>query len=319
MGAYQTFNQDAAGNIGNAGTVTTSAPSYTTGTTAALSLTLNGLLRVDGSGVTQPISAAALPLPTGASTSALQTSGNATLTAISAQLPTTLGQKTMANSLAVVLASDQSVITISGNIGVAQGSTTTAELGPLVQGAVTTAAPTYTTATTNPLSLTVAGALRVDGSAVTQPISAAALPLPAGAATSALQTAGNATLTAISGQLPATLGQKVSAASLSVVISSDQTPIPVTSSLSTTATITSVTNSLTTGVLLASNTARRGFMIFNDSIAIVFVAFAATASTTAFSVKLQPGAEYEPGIDYTGVISAISSAAVGACRITEFT
>lgn len=319
MGAYQTNNQDALGNIGVAAAVTTSAPTYTTGSTAALSLTLNGLLRVDGSGAVQPISAAALPLPTGASTSALQTAGNLTLTAISGQLPATLGQKTMANSLAVVLASDQSVISITGNIGVAQASTTAGELGPLVQGAVTTAAPTYTTATTNPLSLTVAGALRVDGSAVTQPISAAALPLPAGAATAALQTTGNTTLSAISGQLPATLGQKVSASSLSVVISSDQSPIPVTASLSSTAVITSVANSLTTGVLLASNSARRGFIIFNDSLAILFIAFAATASTTAFSVKLQPGSEYEPGIDYTGVISAISSAAVGSARITEFT
>lgn len=319
MGAYQTFNQDALANIGTAASVTTSAPTYTTGSTAALSLTLNGLLRVDGSGVTQPISAAALPLPTGASTSALQTTGNATLVTISGQLPTTLGQKTMANSLAVTIASDQSALAITSAANYAQGATTAGEIGPLIQAAVTTAAPTYTTATTNPLSLTTAGALRVDGSAVTQPISAAALPLPTGASTSALQTAGNATLTAISGQLPATLGQKASAASFAVVIASDQSPIPVTSSLSTTAVITSVANSLSTGVLLASNTARRGFMIFNDSLAVVFVAFAATASTTAFSVKLQPGAEYEPGIDYTGVISAISSLAVGACRITEFT
>lgn len=319
MALAQTFNQDNLGNIGNAGAVTTSAPTYTSGTTAALSLTLNGLLRVDGSGVTQPISAASLPLPTGAATAALQTSGNASLTAISAQLPTTLGQKTMANSLAVVIASDQSPIAVTSAANYAQGATTAGEIGPLIQAATTATAPTYTTATTNPLSLTTVGALRVDGSAVTQPISAVALPLPAGASTSALQTAGNATLTAISGQLPATLGQKTSAASFAVVLASDQSPIPVTSSLSSTAVITSVANSLTTGVLLASNTARRGFIIFNDSLAIVFLAFSATASTTAFSVKLQPGSEYEPGIDYTGVISAISSAAVGACRITEFT
>lgn len=319
MAAYQTNNQDVAGNIGTAAQVTTSSPTYTANTLQALSLTLNGLLRVDGSGVTQPISAAALPLPTGASTSALQITGNTTLSAISVQLPATLGQKTMANSLAVTIASDQSVLAITGNIGVAQGSTTAAELGELVQGAVTTASPTYTTATTNPLSLTTAGALRVDGSAVTQPISAASLPLPAGAATSALQTTGNTSLSSIVTQLPATLGQKTSANSLAVVISSDQSPIPVTSSLSSTATITSVSNAITTTTVLASNSGRRGFMIYNDSLAVVFIAFAATASTTAFSIKLQPGSEYEPGIDYTGVISSIASAAVGALRITEFT
>lgn len=319
MALAQTFNQDAVANIGVAASVTTSAPTYTTGTTAALSLTLNGLLRVDGSGVTQPISAASLPLPTGASTSANQVIINSTLLTISGQLPTTLGQKTMANSFAVTIASDQSPIAITSATNYAQGSTTAGEVGPLIQAAVTTAAPTYTTATTNPLSLTIAGALRVDGSAVTQPISAVSLPLPTGASTSALQTTGNASLASIDGKLPATLGQKTSAASFAVVIASDQSPISVTNSVSATATITSVANTITTGVLLASNTARRGFIIYNDSLTTVFLAFAATASTTAFSVKLNSGSEYEPGIDYTGVISRICGAALGNCLVTEFT
>lgn len=75
---------------------------------------------VDGSGFTQPISASALPLPTGAATSALQTTGNTSLADIdttvgdiSAQLPATLGQKTMDNSLAVAIASDQSSIPVT--------------------------------------------------------------------------------------------------------------------------------------------------------------------------------------------------------------
>jgi len=45
----------------------------------------------------------------------------------------------------------------------AQGSTTSGENNVLVAGATTTAAPTYTTATTNPLSLDTAGNLRVTG------------------------------------------------------------------------------------------------------------------------------------------------------------
>jgi len=48
---------------------------------------------------------------------------------------------------------------------VAQGSATSGEKGPLMQGAVTTSAPSYTTAQTSPLSLTTGGALRVDASA----------------------------------------------------------------------------------------------------------------------------------------------------------
>jgi hypothetical protein len=54
----------------------------------------------------------------------------------------------------------------------------------------------------------------------TQPISATALPLPSGAATAALQTQ-------ISGQLPASLGAKASAASLSVTFATDQAALPV--------------------------------------------------------------------------------------------
>lgn len=318
MALNQSFNQDAAGNIGVSATVSTSTPIYTTGVVSPLSLTLSGLLRVDGSNVTQPISASTLPLPVGASTSALQSTGNATLLTLSSQLPTTLGQKTSANSLSVVIASDQTLLTITGNIGVAQASTTAGEIGPLVQGAVTTAAPTYTTATTNPLSLTVAGALRVDGSAVTQPISAAALPLPAGASTSALQTTGNTSLASIDTKLPAQ-GQATMAASVPVVIASNQTPIPVSIDLSSTATISSLAMSITSQVLLAANANRRGFIIYNDSLGMLFVSFTGTASTTAFSTKIQAGGEYEPGVDYTGVISAIGSVAVGNVRITEFT
>lgn len=46
----------------------------------------------------------------------------------------------------------------------AQASTTAAQTGPLVQGAVTTSAPSYTTAKTSPLSLDINGGLRVNNS-----------------------------------------------------------------------------------------------------------------------------------------------------------
>ncbi|NDC25664.1 MAG: hypothetical protein EBZ49_16255, partial [Proteobacteria bacterium] len=53
----------------------------------------------------------ALPLPTGAATSALQTTGNLTLSTISGKLPAVLGTQTIANSMAVNIASDQIVPT----------------------------------------------------------------------------------------------------------------------------------------------------------------------------------------------------------------
>jgi len=68
----------------------------------------------------------------------------------------------------------------------------------------------------------------------TQPISAAALPLPSGAATSALQTTGNTSLSNIDGKLNS-LGQKTMAASVPVVISSDQSPVAVSGTVTSTA------------------------------------------------------------------------------------
>jgi hypothetical protein len=110
----------------------------------------------------------------------------------------------------------------------AQGSTTSGQSGNLIQGAVTTAAPTYTTAQTNPLSLNTSGGLRVDGSGVTQPVSGTV---------TANQGTANATPwnenIAQWGGTNTTLGQKVSASSVPVVIASDQSAIPVTFSTGT--------------------------------------------------------------------------------------
>jgi hypothetical protein len=69
-------------------------------------------------GVTNGVVVNSSALPTGASTSALQTSGNSSLTSIAAGTPTSLGQKTMANSMSVVIASDQSVVPVSLPTGV---------------------------------------------------------------------------------------------------------------------------------------------------------------------------------------------------------
>lgn len=82
-----------------------------------------------------------ISLPTGASTSALQTTGNTSLS------------------------------TIATTLTLAQGSTTSGQTGGLTMGAVTTTAPTYSTGQTDSLSLTLTGALRTDGSGTTQPIS----------------------------------------------------------------------------------------------------------------------------------------------------
>ncbi|HTV32758.1 MAG TPA: hypothetical protein VME69_06605 [Methylocella sp.] len=167
-----------------------------------LTATISGSVAVTGTfwQTTQPVSAANLPLPTGAATAANQANvqsapgslasaaitiqGNASGTPVpvsAASLPLPAGAATATNQPSAA----------------AQGSTTAGQTGPLVQGAVTASGPSYTSGQTSPLSLTAVGALRVDGSAVTQPVSgtvtanagtgtfavsATSLPLPAGAA-----------------------------------------------------------------------------------------------------------------------------------------
>ena len=67
---------------------------------------VSGRQPVDGSGVTQPISAAALPLPTGASTAANQTATNGSLSSIDSKVPV-LGQASATASMPVVLPAAQ--------------------------------------------------------------------------------------------------------------------------------------------------------------------------------------------------------------------
>lgn len=131
------------------------------GNERGVNVTAANALTVDGSAVTQPISAASLPLPSGAATSALQLADghNVVVTGFPDNEPFDMAQvagtatsvssgNTDAGTQRVILASDQPVIL-------------------------------------------------VDGSGVTQPISAAALPLPSGAATSALQLAAGHTVVAL--------------------------------------------------------------------------------------------------------------------------
>lgn len=70
---------------------------------------VSGRVPIDGSGVTQPVSASSLPLPTGAATEATLATraSESTLSGINGKL-NSLGQKTSANSMPVVVASDQS-------------------------------------------------------------------------------------------------------------------------------------------------------------------------------------------------------------------
>lgn len=87
----------------------------------------------------------------------------------------------------------------------------------------------------------------------------------------------------------------------------------------TTATSSNVTASITNVTILASNANRRGATIYNDSTSLVYLKLGATATSTSFTLKLQPDSYYEVPFDYSGIIDGIWVAANGAARVVEIT
>lgn len=85
-----------------------------------------------------------------------------------------------------------------------------------------------------------------------------------------------------------------------------------------TATLTQPASSLTTAVFSALNLNRKGWAVYNDSTANLLIAFAATTTATAYTVKVPAGQYYEiPFRGYTGIISGLWDAVNGSARVTE--
>lgn len=243
---------DTAGNLRITGTVTASNPSVSTSGAAAptsatyiggqvqtlqsgltagnlypLSLTTGGLLRIDGSNVTQPVqmvdntstgalgslNATVQVVTTGLNTVGFQlaagtligtivpeisfdggTTWNSTYfdTPLSGKVSSIVFSSSNTATAATIVGVGGSGISrvrvsayTSGTANITIRATTLTDPSVLfanlqggilapstaqVGGSVTTAAPTYTTGTLNALSLTTAGALRIDGSSVNQPV-----------------------------------------------------------------------------------------------------------------------------------------------------
>lgn len=125
--------------------------------------------------------------------------------------------------------------------------------------------------------------------------------------------------TATAGQQLALQGDLNGNLKVVLVNSTDASPIPVTNANDNagTAVLTSVAASITSVSLLASNTARKSFSLYNDSSSVLYVAYAATASNSAYTVKVQPQAFHVPDKNYTGAISGIWVTAAGAAKMTE--
>lgn len=86
-----------------------------------------------------------------------------------------------------------------------------------------------------------------------------------------------------------------------------------------TSTLSNVASSATSVVILATNTARKGASVYNDSTQILYLKFGTTASTTSFTVPLAAAAFFEVPSGYTGEMDGIWTSANGFARVTEIT
>lgn len=180
--------------------------------------------------------------------------------------------------------------TVSG-LQVAQSSTTSGEKGPLVQGAVTTAAPSYSTAQTNPLSLTTAGALRTDASATTQPVSGTVAATQSGTWTVQPGNTANTTAWLVSERVALTAASPTAA---SVGITSAQA--------------------------VASNANRKSLVLINTSTARISIAFGSAAVLNS-GITLYPGGVFVMDVFTfdTAAVNAIASVGTSNLAIQEYT
>lgn len=91
---------------------------------------------------------------------------------------------------------------------------------------------------------------------------------------------------------------------------------------STTGTESTVASSATSVALLALNTSRKGYSVFNASTQILYLrqsATAATASSGGYTVQIAAGGYWESPFNYTGAVTGIWASANGAASITEYT
>lgn len=219
--------------------------------------------------------------------------------ATAASLNATVVQATAAN----LNVTEANSTTIASSV-LSQGSTTSGQKGELAMGAVTTAAPSYTTAQTSPLSLDTAGNLRVNvvtggGSGGTSSTFGSAFPSTGtaigltngtnmvgwsatsnyGTAPSAIAVpAVNAFITNANAN-----GQTTMSASAPIVIASNQTAVPTTSATATTGgastSLLIAANSTNATSLKASAGTLYGCQVFNNGATIGYLKFYNKASS----------------------------------------
>lgn len=131
-GNTQTLRTNTSGNLQVdvlSSTLPTGAATSANQTTANASLSsIDGKTTVVNTGAVTVVSSS---LPTGAATSALQTTTNSSLASIDAGIPAALGAATIANSMPVTIASDQTVPVSASSLPLPTGAATQVTLAAL--------------------------------------------------------------------------------------------------------------------------------------------------------------------------------------------
>jgi hypothetical protein len=263
-------------------------------------------------------------------------------------IPAALGQTTKANSLSVVLASDSDALAVSGSVtisGTAEDAAhVSGDVGLMALG-VRKATPADLSGTDGDYepfqvksgrlwaSATIDAALPAGTNNIGD-IDVLTVPAdPFGANADAVVAAGAA------GSLSAKLRrvtQGLEDLKTTIVLAAGSAAIGklaanagvnigtvdiATTPKSGTATLSNVASSATNVTLLASNAARLGATIYNDSTQVLYVKFGTTASATSYVVQIAANGYYEvPGpAVYTGRIDGIWASANGNARVTELT
>lgn len=305
-------------------------------------------LKIDGSATTQPVSgtitanqggtwnitnvSGTVSLPTGASTSALQTTGNSSLSSIDTKTPA-LGQAAMASSVPVAIASNQTGI----NTFLDKNAT----------GSITALNQTITVNTNGASNVFISvlgtwtATLLFEGQAGDSSWNNLVGIAPAGGVFNGLSSNASVFVPVggctqfrvrasafVSGSATVTINSSSGAQSIQVFNSSAASlQATVTGTLtanetkSATATLSNVAGSTSSVTILASNAARIGAFIYNDStLNNLFVKLGTTASATSFTVLIPSQGYFElPTPIYTGIITGIWVAATGSARVTETT
>lgn len=248
-------------------------------------------------------------------------------------LPKSLGQKPMAGSTSVTIASNQTAIPITGTISASNPSvgsngsgapTSSTQIGfrdgsgnlqaftGSASGVAITGTVTSNQGTSPWVSSIPSGVAITNTPTVVQGTSPWIASIPSGVAITNTPTVNQGTSPWVTSR-NWTLSGLVDSVAITGTVTAISAPITATASA-----ISRATNSASSQTLLSANGTRKGVFLYNDSTTNCYVKFGATASLTSFTMKLFSTDTYimDPPT-YTGIIDYICDAATGSMEVNE--